>query len=143
MRPARFDNLRSATHGIWSDGGMRDDDMARCKRSAELLNGLHQRVIIRNKNLEVIAHFRQLRGRTDEVWNRTRGTVPDEDLKSFLAQIGGHATADNPEADDSDIFSHWSEHVTLGSSGRSIRSRSKCGQKRRQATQKFASLRST
>ena len=93
---------------------MRDDDMARCKRSAKLLNGLHQGVIIRNKNLEIIAHFRQLRGRTDEVWNRTRSSVPNEDLKSFLAQIGGHATTDNPEADDSNIFSHWTGHVMLG-----------------------------
>src|SRR5262249_44022847 len=58
-RTPAFDNVRRRTHRIRSDRGMRKDDVTRCELFAQLLHRLQESVVIRHKNLNVIAQARQ------------------------------------------------------------------------------------
>jgi len=92
---------------------MREHDVARRQRGRELVCNLKKRVIVRHKNLQAIAHLRDFRGRTDEVWDPSQGPIPDENIEALLAQVRGDSRSNNPETDHSDIFSHSMRHVTF------------------------------
>src|SRR6201997_33556 len=85
-RTPAFDNVRRRTHRIRSDRGMRKDDVTWRKLFPQLLGGLQESVVIRHKNLDVIAQVRQFPRRADKIWNRTRRSIPNEDKKSFAAR---------------------------------------------------------
>ena len=92
---------------------MREHDVARRQRGRQLVGNLKKRVIVRHKNLQVIAHLRDFGGRTDEVWDPSQGPIPDENMEPLLANVRGDSAPDNPETDHSDIFSHSMSHVTF------------------------------
>jgi hypothetical protein len=90
---------------------MRQDDVADAERGTQLFNDVEKRIIIRNKNLNVITHFSQFRGRADEVWHWPWRAVPDENVEAFPPQNLSDTAPDDPEADDSYIFARSSGHV--------------------------------
>jgi len=92
---------------------MCEHDVARRQRGRELVCDIKKRVIVRDKNLNVIAHLRDFRGVTDEVWDPSQGPIPDKNMEALLAQVSGHSAPDNPETDHSDIFSHSMSHVAF------------------------------
>src|SRR5205814_2560853 len=96
---------------------MRNYDVPRSKLFAQALYGLSQSLVIRDKDLQEIANLSQFRWRTDKIWNRTWRAVPHENLKSFLAQIRAHRSADNSEADYSNNFSIWAKHTKSNALG--------------------------
>src|SRR5205823_9100151 len=73
-----------------------------------------QRVVVRDKNLDVIAHLRQLRRRSNKIWHRSRVAVPDKDMKAAAAQIFRNPTADNAESEHSNVFPGSTCHVRFG-----------------------------
>ena len=101
---ATFDKFRRGPHRIRSDRGMRDNNMPCCEPFAKLFDGFQQSFVVGNKDLDVITERDQFRRRTNKVWNRTRCPVPNENRKTFPAEIRGHAPTDNPEADHSNVF---------------------------------------
>ena len=92
---------------------MGEHDVARRQRGRELVGDLNQRVIIGNKNLDVIAHFSDFRRRADEVWDSPQGPIPDKNVEALIAKIRGDSAPDYPETDDTDVFSHSTSHVTF------------------------------
>jgi hypothetical protein len=74
---------------------------------AQLLDGLQKRVVIRHKNLNVIAQVHEFPQRTDKIWNRTRRSIPNEDGKSFSAEMSGDCATDDPKADYANVFGLW------------------------------------
>ena len=115
------------------------DNMFRCEFFAQPPHGLQQGLVVGNKNLDAITDLGQFRRRPDKIWNRTRRSIPNEDLETFPAQILTHSTTDNSKTDHSDVFVRWMGH------GRKALRRGgildpNCGQKRRQATRKFRNI---
>lgn len=100
---------------------MREHNVARRQRGRELIGNLKKRVIVRHKNLQIVAHLRDLRGRTDEVWDPSQGPIPDENVEPLLAKVRGNSGSNNPETDHSDIFSHSMGHVAFCAPRRSGR----------------------
>src|SRR5205823_8031256 len=94
----------------------------------------------KKQNPQAIRSFRQFGRPTDKILNTARRSIPNKPLKPFLAPIYSHPKADNAEADHSNNFSDRMGHVAVTRSESGIRARSKCGQKRSQATQKFANF---
>ena len=80
---------------------MPNNDVPRCELFTELMDGVQQSLVVGNKDLDVIAKLGQLSRRTDKIWNGTRCPVPNENLKSFPAQIRTYPATDDPEADHS------------------------------------------
>jgi hypothetical protein len=91
---------------------MGDNDMTCGQAGTELFYNIKQRVIVRDKDLDEIAHLREFSRRTDEVRHGARGSVPDEDVKALLAQGFTNPASNNAEADQSNIFSGSTGHVT-------------------------------
>ena len=80
---------------------MPNNDVSRREILTQPMGGVEQSLVVRNKNLNVIAKLGQLGGRTDKIWNGTGGPVPDENLKTFSAQIRTDPATDDPEANHS------------------------------------------
>ena len=78
--------------------------------SAQTLHSLQQRLIVRDKNLNVITELGQFRRRADKIRNGTRRPVPNENLKPFAAQIRSHSATDNSETDHSNLLVRWMGH---------------------------------
>ena len=93
---------------------MRNHDMTRRQRGRHLPNDVEQRVVVRDKNLDVVAHLGELGGSTDEVRHRTRISVPYENVKSLLAEVIRDAASNDSEADYAHIFSSSSRHLLSG-----------------------------
>jgi hypothetical protein len=83
---------------------MPDNDVPPCEVFTELMDGVQQSLVVGNKDLDVIAKLGQLSRRTDKIWNGTRCPVPNENLKSFSAQIRSYPAADDPKADHSNLL---------------------------------------
>ena len=83
---------------------MPNDDVARREVFTEPMNGVQQSLVVGNKDLDVIAKLGQLSRRPDKIWNGTRRPVPNENLKSFPAQIPTYPATDDPQADHSNRF---------------------------------------
>ena len=94
---------------------MGQHNVARGQAGAELLSYVKKRLIIGDKNLQVIAHLSQFCRCADEIRDRTRSSVPDEYMKTFSAQNLSDAAPNNPKADY--------PHVLFCSSGHSLDSR--------------------
>jgi len=81
---------------------MSNNDVPTCEVFAEPMDGVQQSLVVGNKNLNVIAKLGQLSRRTHKIWNGTRCPAPNENPKSFPAQIHTYPATDNAEADHSD-----------------------------------------
>jgi hypothetical protein len=92
---------------------MGQHNVARSKTGTKLPSYIKKRIVVGNKNLQVIAHLGQLRRRADEIRNRPRRPIPDENVKAFSAQNLSDSAPDNPEADYPNIFLRSSGHVSL------------------------------
>src|SRR5207237_3438247 len=90
---------------------MRDHDMMRRERHRNSLDHSHQRIVVGNEDLEIIAGLRQFRRRTDKVGHRSRSPVPNEDRQPLMAQMIGNATANNAKANNSNALSNTTRHV--------------------------------
>src|SRR6266446_358710 len=90
---------------------MRNHNMTRRKRHRNGLNHSHQRIVVGDEDLEVIAGLRQLGRGTDKVGHWSRGTVPNEDRQSLVAQMIGNTTANNAEANNTHALSNSTRHV--------------------------------
>src|SRR5207237_10658075 len=90
---------------------MRDHDMMRRERHRNSLDHSHQRIVVGNEELQIIAGLRQLRWRTDKVGHRSRSPVPNEDRQPLMAQMIGNATANNSEANNTNALSNGTHHV--------------------------------
>jgi hypothetical protein len=118
------------------NGWVSNDYVARSKRRGHLPDNVQQGVIVRNKNLNVIAHFGELGGRSDEVRNRTRISIPHENVEPTFAQIFRDPASDDTESKDPNVFSGSTRHVKAGLSVAAAAS-SACGENRPGAIQKF------
>src|SRR6266480_1136870 len=90
---------------------MRNHDVTRRERHRNRLNHAHQRIIVGDEDLEVIAGLRQLRWRTDKVGHWSRSPVPDKDRKPLVPQMISDATADNTQAYNSNRLSDGPRHI--------------------------------
>ena len=86
---------------------MRKDEVILRELFAQLLDGLQKRVVIRHKNLNVIAQVHEFPQRTDKIWNRTRRSIPNEDGKFFAPEMCGDCATDNPETDHANVCVLW------------------------------------
>src|SRR5690242_18064287 len=93
--------------------GMSDHDMPGPERGRQLPDDLQKRVVVRNKYLNVVAHFGELGWRSHEIRNRTRVTVPNKDVKPALTQIFGNSASNDPESDYPNVFPGSTRHVQL------------------------------
>jgi hypothetical protein len=115
---------------------MSNDYVTRSKRRGHLADNVQQGVIVRNKNLNVIAHFGELGRCSDEVWDRTRISIPHKNVKPTFPQIFRDPASDDTESKDPNVFSGSTRHVKAGLSVASAAS-SACGENRPGAIQKF------
>src|SRR6266545_4807185 len=76
----------------------------------QLLGGLQQSVIIRNKYLDRIANLSYLPGRPDKIRNGTRRPVPNINWEPFPPEGPSHAATDNPKPDYTDVFARCMRH---------------------------------
>ena len=90
---------------------MRNHNVTRRQRHRNRLNRSHQRIIVGDEDLEVIAGLRQLRWGTDKVGHWFRSPVPDKDRQSLVPQMISDAAADNTEADNPNRLSDGSLHI--------------------------------
>src|SRR5205807_10364049 len=90
---------------------MRNHDMTRRERHRNGLDHSHQRIVVGDEDLEVIARLRQLGRGTNKVGHRSRGAVPDEDRQPLMAQMIGNATANNAKANNPNTLSNSTRHV--------------------------------
>src|SRR5205085_10201895 len=92
---------------------MRNHDMTRRERHRNGLDHSHQRIVVGDEDLEVIARLRQLGRGTDKVGHWSRRAVPDEDRQPLMAQMLGNATANNAEANNPEALSKTTRHGLL------------------------------
>src|SRR4029077_4330121 len=90
---------------------MRNHNMARRKRHRNGLDHPHQRIVVGDEDLEIIARLRHLRRGTDKVGHWSRGAVPDEDREPLMPQMVGNATANNAKANNPNALSSTTRHV--------------------------------
>src|SRR2546421_12814998 len=115
---------------------MRDHDMPRRERRRHLPNYVEKRVIVRDKNLDVIAHLGELGRRADKIRHRSRVTVPDKNVEPLPAQIIRDAASDDAESDYANVLSDSTRHwgcAAIFSLGR----HSACGENGHRAIQKL------
>src|SRR5690242_15163558 len=90
---------------------MPNDNVTRGERHRNRLNHSHQRVIVRDEDLQVIAGLRQLPWRTDKVRHWLRSAVPDKHRQSLVPQMIGNATADDTKANNPNRLSDGPRHI--------------------------------
>src|SRR5207302_3698752 len=90
---------------------VRDHDVPSRERWRHLPNHIEKRVVVRNKDLNVIAHLGELGWRADKVRHRPWVTVPNKNVESLPAQIIRDAASDDAESDYANVLSgstrHW------------------------------------
>ena len=90
---------------------MRNHNMARRKRHRNGLDHPHQRIVVGDEDLEIIARLRQLGRGTDKVGHWSRSAVPDEDRQPLTPQMVGNATANNAKTNNPNALSNSTRHV--------------------------------
>ena len=90
---------------------MREHDVFTRELFPQTLYSLQQRLIVRDKNLNAIAHLGQLGRRTDEIRNRSRITVPDKDVKPAVTQIFRDSASNDAEAEHPNVFPGSTRHL--------------------------------
>src|SRR5690348_4102678 len=76
------------------------------------LNRSHQRLIVGDEDLEVIAGLRQLRWGTDKIGHWFWSPVPDKDRESLVPQMISDPATDNTEADNPNRLSGGPCHIS-------------------------------
>jgi len=82
---------------------MRNYNVARLERGRELPAHLQERLVIRDKKFDQIAHLCDFRRRTDEIWNGPRRSIPHENMKPFFTQNIRDAASDYAEPNYADV----------------------------------------
>src|SRR6267154_6395845 len=90
---------------------MRNHNMSRRERHRNCLDYSHQRIVVGDEDLQVIARLRQFGRGTDKVGHWSRGAVPNEDRQALMAQMVGNATANNAKANNPHALSNSTRHV--------------------------------
>src|SRR5438874_11455416 len=90
---------------------MRDHNMARRKRHRNGLDHPHQRIVVRDEDLKVMARLRQFGRGTDKVGHWSRGAVPNEDRQSLTPQMVGNQKANNAKANNHNAFYNSTRHT--------------------------------
>src|ERR1700731_2165893 len=90
---------------------MRNHNMSGGKRHRNGLDHPHQRIVVGDEDLEVVARLRQFGRGTDKVGYWSRGAVPNEDGQPLMAQMIGNATANNAKANNANALSNSTRHV--------------------------------
>jgi hypothetical protein len=98
---------------------MSDHNVPRPERRRQLPDDVQKRVVVGNKDLNVIAHFGEFGWRAHEIRNRTRVTVPNKDVKPALTQIFCNPASNDAESDYSNVFPGSTCHVKLAFDGSS------------------------
>src|SRR4029077_12990485 len=101
-------------HRIRGNGRMGDHDVPRPKSRGHLPDDIEQSVIVRDKNLDVIAHFGELGRGPDKVWDRTRIAIPHEDVKPTFTQIFSDPASNDTESKHPNVFPGSTRHVKAG-----------------------------
>ena len=96
---------------------MGQHDVPRREARRKLFDNVLKGVVVRDKNLHVIAHLGELYRSTDEVRHRSRGPTPHEYMESFSAKDVPHAASNYSEADYTNIFSCSTGHGSAPSRG--------------------------
>src|SRR5438874_12096358 len=118
-------------------GWMRDNDVTRCQGRRQLPDHIQKSIVVRDENLNVVAHLGQLGRRAYEIRDRSRVSVPDKDVKTQTTQILGNPASDNAESDYTDIFLGSTRHWSLRGLFAALAACSACGENRQRAIQKF------
>src|SRR5438874_9939460 len=90
---------------------MRNHNMSRRKGHRNGLDHPHQRIVVGDEDLEIIARLRQFGRGTDKVGHWSRGAVPNEDRQPLMAQMISDATANNAKANNPNALSNSTRHV--------------------------------
>src|SRR5438309_11713854 len=90
---------------------MRNHNMTRRERHRNGLDHSHQRLVVGDEDLEVVAGLRQFGRGTDKVGHWSGSAVPNEDRQPLMAQMIGNATANNAEANNTNALSNGTHHV--------------------------------
>src|SRR5690348_6934499 len=86
---------------------MRKDNVTRRELFAQLLDRLQKRVAVGHKNLNVIAKAGQFARRTNEIWNRTRRSIPNEDGESFPPKVCSDPATNDPKPYHANVCVLW------------------------------------
>src|SRR5205807_3222786 len=109
-RPAAFHQISRRAHRMRCNSRMSNDNMPWSKRGRHLPEHIQKCVVVRDKNLNVIAHLGELGRCADEIRNGSRVSVPNKNMKALSAEIIGHPAPDNAESDHTNIFSSSTRH---------------------------------
>jgi hypothetical protein len=85
--------------------------MTRRQRRRHLTDNVEKRVIIRDENLNVVAHLGELGRGAYEIRYRSWISVPDKDVKILTPQVICDAASDDAKPNYTDILSGSTRHV--------------------------------
>src|SRR4051794_461948 len=90
---------------------MSNYDMPRRQSWCHLAHHIQKRVVVRDKDLNVVAHLGQFRWRPHEIRDRARISIPNEHVKTLTTQIFRDPASDDAEPDYAHVFPgstrHW------------------------------------
>jgi hypothetical protein len=90
---------------------MSNDDVPGRQRGSQLSHNIQKRVVVRDEDLNVVAHLGQFGRRAHEIRDRAWVSIPDKHVKALATQIVRDPASDNAETDYTDVFSgstrHW------------------------------------
>ena len=109
---ASLHDLGRRAHAFRRDRAMRGDNVLRRESRAELAHDFKERSIVRHENLHDVAQLSHFRGGADKVLLGARSAIPNEDLQAAVAECARDPRANNPEADQTDIFAFRTCHLS-------------------------------
>src|SRR5207247_1293967 len=122
------------------DCRVRNDDVPRRQRRRQLPDDIQKSVVVRHKNLNVVAHLSQLGRCAHKVLDGSRVSIPDKHGKTKTTQIVRNPASDNAESDYANIFLGSTRHWGLRGLFAALAACSACGGKRHRAIEKLAQI---
>jgi hypothetical protein len=83
---------------------MRDNHVPRRQAGTQLPNNMIKRLVVRDKNLHIIAHLRQLGWSPHEIRDRPRRAIPHKNVETLPPQNIADPASNNAQTDNSDVF---------------------------------------